>query len=98
MLLKKVLIILKNIEKQYTIDAMVEETGYSILRLPPYQCILNPIEIAWNQLKYHFLHLNICTDKPLKGVNVVRKVCKENISTENWVNRRGKVWYHGPYS
>ena len=48
-LLEKILIVLKNIEKQYAIDSMTEKTGYSILRLPPYQCLLNPIEMAWNQ-------------------------------------------------
>ena len=68
-LLEKILIILKTIEKKYVIDSMANTAGYSVLRLPPYHCILNPIEMAWNQLKYHALHLNIYTNKPLKGVN-----------------------------
>ena len=51
MLLKKILIVLKNIEKQYAIDSMAEKTGYSILRLPSYQCILNPIEMAMESMK-----------------------------------------------
>ena len=38
--------------------------------------------MAWNQLKYHALHLNVYTNKPLKGVNLIQKVCKENIFTE----------------
>ena len=98
MLLEKILIVFKNIEKQYAIDSIAEKTSYSVLPLPPYQCILNPIEMAWNQWKYHVLHLNVYTNKPLKGMNLIRKVCKEHISTENWVNRRRKVSYHGPYS
>ena len=45
-LLEKILIILKNIEKQYVIDCMTEKARHSVLRLPPYHCILNPIELA----------------------------------------------------
>ena len=50
-LLEKILIIFKNIEKQYVIDCMTEKAYYSVLRLRPYHCILNLIELAWNQLK-----------------------------------------------
>ena len=49
-LLKKILIILKNIEKQYATDCL-EKARYSVLQLPPYHCILNPIELTRNQLK-----------------------------------------------
>ena len=61
---------------------MAEKTGYSVLRLPLYYCILNPTEMSWNHLKYHVLYLNVYKNNPLKGVNLIRKVCKENISTE----------------
>ena len=82
-LLEKILIILENIEKQYAINSMAEKTGYSILRLPPYHCILNPIELAWNQLKYYVRQLNVYTSKPSKVVDLIQEICKENISTEN---------------
>ena len=95
-LLEKIFIILKNIEKQYVIDSMAEKAGSFVLRLPPYHCILNAIEMTWNQLKYYVRYLNLYTRKPSKGVDLIRKVCKENISTENWDERRGKVSYHGP--
>ena len=71
-LLEKILIILKNIEKQYVIDYMVEKARYSVLRLPPYYCTLNPIEMAWSQLKYHIRHLNVYTSKSSKVVNLIR--------------------------
>ena len=83
-LLEKILIILKNIEKQYVIDCMTEKAPYSVLRLPPYHCILNPIELAWNQLKCHVGHLNVYTSKPLKVVDLIQYICKEDVSTENW--------------
>ena len=38
-LLEKILIIFKNIEKQYVIDSMAEKGGYSVLWLPMYHCI-----------------------------------------------------------
>ena len=83
-LLKKILIILKNIEKQYVIDCMTEKVRYSVLRLPPRHCILNPIELAWNQLKYDVGHLNVYTSKPSKVVDFIQYIYKENVSTENW--------------
>ena len=52
----------------------------------PYHCLLNSIEMVWDQLKYHVRHLNVYTSKPWKGVDLIRKVCKENISIENRVN------------
>ena len=83
-LLEKILIIFKNIEKQYTIDCMTERTRYSVLRLPPYHCILNLKELAWNQLKSHVAHLNAYTSKRSKVVNLIQYICTENVSTENW--------------
>ena len=71
-LLEKILIIFKNIEKQYVIDSMAEKGGYSVLRLPVYHCILNPIEMAWNQLRYHVRHLNVYTSNPSKVVDLIR--------------------------
>ena len=83
-LLKKILIIFKSIEKQYVIDCMTEKACYSVLRLPPYRCILNLIELAWNQLKSHVGHLNVYTSKPSKVVDLIQYICKENVSTKNW--------------
>ena len=71
-LLEKILIIFENIEKQYVIDVLVEKAGYSVLRLPLYHCILNPIEMAWNQLKHHVRHLNAYTSNPSKIVDLIR--------------------------
>ena len=78
-LLEKILIILKNIEKQYVIDCMTEKAHYSVLRLPPYHCILNPIELVWNQLKYLVVHLSIYTSKPSKVLDLIQYICKEDV-------------------
>ena len=39
-------------EKQYVINSMAEKAAYSVLRLFPYRCILNPIEMARASLEY----------------------------------------------
>ena len=83
-LLEKILIIFKNIEKQYVIGCMTEKSCYSALRLSPYHCILNLIELAWNQLKSHVGHLNVYISKLSKVVDLIQYICKENVSTENW--------------
>ena len=83
-LLEKIQIILKNNEKQYVIDCMIEKARYSVLRLPPYHCILSPIKLAWIQLKYHVGHLNFYSSKLSKVVNLIQYIYKENVSTENW--------------
>ena len=83
-LLEKILMILKNIVKQYVIDCITEKARYSVLRLPLYHCILNPTELAWNQLKYHAGNLNVYTSRPLNVVDLIQYLCKENVSTKNW--------------
>ena len=47
---------------------MAEKGGYSVLRLPPYRCILNRVR-----------HLNMCISKSSKVVELIRK---KNISAE----------------
>ena len=76
-LLEKIIIILKDIEKQYVIDCMTVKALYSVLRLPPYHCILNPIELAQNQLKYHVGHLNVYTSKPSNVVDLSNTYVKK---------------------
>jgi len=34
-----------NFEKQYVVDELAKKFGHTVLRLPPYYCIFNPIEI-----------------------------------------------------
>jgi transposase len=37
--------------KQFTVDDIIRKAGHIPLRLPPYHCELNPIELIWAQLK-----------------------------------------------
>nr|CAD7615153.1 unnamed protein product [Timema genevievae] len=36
-------------EKRYKIDEMVRECGHQVLRLPPYHCQYNSLELVWSK-------------------------------------------------
>ena len=76
----------KKINKQYVIDSMTTKVGYVVLRLPSYQCVLNLIKMVWNQLNYHVHNFNVYASQQPKVVDLIRKVCDENISTQHWMN------------
>ena len=40
-----------NIKKRYAVVELAASYGHEVLRLPPYHCILNPIEMIWSQVK-----------------------------------------------
>lgn len=44
---------------KYVIDELAETHNRKILRLPPYHCELNPIELAWASVKSHIKKNNI---------------------------------------
>ena len=35
----------------YKVDEFLKRKGHEVLRLPPYHCELNPIELIWGDLK-----------------------------------------------
>ena len=37
---------------------MAKASGHEVVRLPPYHCELNPIELAWSQVKCHIKETN----------------------------------------
>ena len=78
-----------NIQKQYIVDNIAKLAGHSVLRLPPYHCMLNPIEMVWSQLKQHCRRDNIHTNEPAKVLELIRDVCNTKISLKNWENYVG---------
>ena len=42
-----------NFKPKYAVDEMARAAGHEVVRLPPYHCELNPIELAWSQVKLH---------------------------------------------
>ncbi|XP_022176671.1 uncharacterized protein LOC111038053 [Myzus persicae] len=42
---------IKPLHNKYVIDELAKASNKTILRLPPYHCELNPIELAWSSIK-----------------------------------------------
>ncbi|CAD6200311.1 unnamed protein product, partial [Caenorhabditis auriculariae] len=53
----------RNAVKKYEVDEWCQSQGVKILRLPPYHCVLNPIELCWSQLKRHLRNEGTTNDK-----------------------------------
>lgn len=47
-----------DITTTYAIDKIAEEAGHRVVRLPPYHCQYNPIELIWAQVKTHIAKKN----------------------------------------
>ena len=45
------LIVSSNPVTVYVIDEIAKAAGHEVVHLPPYHCELNPIEMAWAQVK-----------------------------------------------
>ena len=52
------LIRLSNPQPKYVIDELAKAYGHEVIRLPPYHCELNPIELCWSQVKGHIKRYN----------------------------------------
>lgn len=46
-------------EKQFRVDKLLQENGHIVVRTPPYMCELNPIELAWAQVKHYIRNKNV---------------------------------------
>lgn len=69
----------------YAVDELICTMGHQVLRLPPYHCIFNAIELIWAQSKTFFNKEIIGKDR--KDENAVLDVWKEALQTitpENW--------------
>jgi hypothetical protein len=61
---------LKSKEKAYKIDRMLETYGHALVRLPPYMCDLNLIELAWAKMKRSVRENNVTGDLSLQKLLV----------------------------
>ena len=46
------------VSPKYAVDEMVKAAGHEVVRLPPYHSELNPIELAWSQVKRYIKENN----------------------------------------
>ena len=68
-------------DTNYVVDKMALDNGHKVVRLPPYHCQYNPIELIWGQVKAYVAKRNtfkLATLKPLIEESITR------ISKENW--------------
>jgi len=68
----------------YVVDEEAKKQNKIVLRLPPYHCELNPIEMSWSNVK-GYVKTNISTFK----INDVRRLLNEGIervTLEMWSN------------
>jgi transposase len=56
----------------YKIEDMAKAMGHSVLRLPPYHCELNPIELVWAQIKH-----NVSVNNTQFKTNLMDKLIQE---------------------
>lgn len=63
----------------YAVDELARVAGHDVLRLPPYHCELNPIELAWAQVKGHVKENN-----KTFTLAEVKRLVHEGFETERW--------------
>lgn len=66
----------------YRIDAPAKVTGHDIVRLPPYHCEFNPIEMVWSQVKGYIAANN--RSFTLAGVEALLDDAIAFVTPENW--------------
>ena len=69
-------------KKTYFVDELAKEHGHQVLRLAPYQCDLNPIELIWAQMKRSVRARN--TNGTLAGVSSLVEEAVAGISASDW--------------
>ena len=66
----------------YRIDCLIMENGHRVLRLPPYHCDLNPIELIWSQVKCTVAQRN--KDFSLRSTLALTEAALAEITDTDW--------------
>ena len=69
-------------DPRYRIDQVTREAGHTVLRLPPYHCDLNPIELIWSHLKRYVAANNVTFKLP--DVQQLAEGAFKTITAERW--------------
>jgi len=69
---------------QYVIDELAKAANKTVVRLPPYHCELNPIELTWSSVK-NYVHMNNTTYK-LQDVRKLLEEGVERVTPDMWKN------------
>ncbi|XP_066950811.1 uncharacterized protein [Macrobrachium rosenbergii] len=70
------------IRHDYVIDRMARDNGHQVVRLPPYHCEYNPIELIWAQVKTYVAKRNNFKMADLKPLvkEAIQSVTAENLA------------------
>ena len=71
-------------EKKYCIDELLKEKGHEALRIPPYHCDLNAIELAWAATKRYIKERNVNSELSMKEMKKLTSEALSGISKEQW--------------
>lgn len=66
----------------YQIDTLASAAGHEVVRLPPYHCELNPIELVWSQVKGYVASKN--TDFKIDSVEKLLLEGIAGVTPQNW--------------
>jgi transposase len=69
-------------QKVYELDQIALEMGHEVLRLPPYHCQYNPIELIWAQVKSEVASKNV-TYK-ISDVEKLVNEALDAVTVDNW--------------
>lgn len=75
--------------QSYVIDEMAKESGVTVLRLPPYHCELNPIELIWAQVKGYIAQKN--TTFKMAQIKQLLPEALSHINSDKWKDCEGHV-------
>lgn len=73
-------------EKIFRVDKLFAKYGHSVVRLPPYMCELNPIELAWSKVKYHIRTSNTSGDMSLSKLQQLVQEGIQSVSEVDWIS------------
>ncbi|XP_073959757.1 uncharacterized protein [Choristoneura fumiferana] len=66
----------------YETEELLNENGHEVLKLPPYHCDLNPIEMIWSLAKRRVASRNMGV--PASEMENLIKECFHSVTTEDW--------------
>ncbi|XP_064111448.1 uncharacterized protein LOC135218937 [Macrobrachium nipponense] len=69
--------------QEYEIDKIARDAGHEVLRLPPYHCEFNPIELIWAQVKNEVKKCNSNPNQTLTNVERITKRAIDKVTAED---------------
>lgn len=71
-------------KEKYETDELANHQGHQVLRLPPYHCMLNPIELIWAQVKSEIKRKNSNANQNMKIVEEITLEAINKITADQW--------------